>query len=488
MFARWVDPHVRRSIALAMVILSITGLVLADRANPRSLWPSSSPTLTIATDSTSGVPSPSPGLTAVGFHGHGAHGRFAISHSRLLASGPRSMYLEMRLTADDKAPVTRSPIAMALVVDTSGSMAGQKIQDAKRAALSLLDEMRPEDSVVLVRYATNAQVVIPLSRVSDVRERARDQISGMTASGNTDIANALRVAGAQLDAWGKGRPERIVLVTDGRDTSGAPRDTGSRVARNLAGSGVTVSALGIGADYDADYLSNMADVGRGNYEFLSDSSALARFLSKELVETGRTAVQDALARIELPANVRVRDVWGANSDSSDGTLRLSFGSLFAGDERRAIVSLDVDTATAGSWMTLRASVSWLPVGAGARVESTTPALRVDAVATADEVERGRDSSVLATATSVIASKREQEAAAAFERGDRKRAMELNTVNMADLDRAAQRAPGPVADRLRAQKRAYEGHGQLFSTSPPAAAPARAIGAAEHKNSDRDVAY
>jgi Ca-activated chloride channel homolog len=247
--------------------------------------------LAIATSSTVNEPS-SP--TSSPFAARGVNGRLAVSHGRLLASGMRPMHLELRVRTESgsDAVEARAPVAMVLVVDTSGSMAGRKIEDARQSALTMLDEMQTDDMVSVVRFATQAEVLVPLGRVGDVRAEARRQIERLRAEGNTDIANALRAADRALGWSRDGRIGRIVVVTDGRDTSGAPRGTGADVARTEAARGFTVSALGIGADYDDAYLAGISDAGRGNYEFLRDSSALSRFLSKELREASRTRVRN----------------------------------------------------------------------------------------------------------------------------------------------------------------------------------------------------
>jgi Ca-activated chloride channel family protein len=478
MFFHWIDPRTRRSVALAAVVLSITGLVLADHGNRERGEPYLATGALIAADDL-------PTRTSFPFEGRGASGRFAISHGRLLASGIRPMYVEIRVHASEQANVVdaRAPVAMVLVIDTSGSMAGRKIEDARQAALAVLDEMHPDDMVSVVRFASQAEVLVPLGRVGDIRLEARRQIDRLRAMGNTDIANALRTADRVL-GWSRDeRIGRIVLVTDGRDTSGAPRSTGSEVARVEASRGFTVSALGIGTDFDDAYLAGISDAGRGNYEFLRDTSALSRFLAKELHEAERTRVRNLEAHLALPPDARIRDVWGATWDNN----RLSFGSLFAGDERRAIVALEVTTGGPGSSIELGGSMSWRLVD-GTPVEVDLSRLRVVAVTSPEEVDNARDMSVIASATSVIASKRETEAAMAFERGDRARALELNAENRVELDKVKRAAPAAVASQLEAQKRAYEGHQGVFATAPPAAAPARDIGAQERKNADRAVAY
>lgn len=485
MYSRWVDPHIRTSIALAVLILSITGLVLADRGGGAPLWPTP-PVATIATSPAAHAAAPR--TTSVQFQGQGVHGRFAVSHGRILASGRREMFSEVQVFADEPRGMhVRAPVAFVLVVDNSGSMAGQKILDARRSALAMLDQMDPDDQVAVVRFSTEARVVVPLMPVRSARGIARNEIQRMNALGNTDIANALRTADGLVAAVGDERARRIVLVTDGRDTSGAPRSTASTVARRATERGVTVSALGIGADYDDAYLADLADSGRGNYEFMASTNALDRFLSKELHETKRTTVQNVTATLDLPPFVQVENVWGATWDRTSDGVRLTFGSMYAGDERRAVVQLQVNAGPAGSWFTLGGQVSWREVGGGP-VRLGLSALRVEAVSDPMQVDHARDHSVIASAVSVRASERELEAARAFERGDRDRALELNAQNRTEIAEAAKRAKGESATRLRAQQRAYDENNDVYTTKPPSAAPARAIGARENKNMDDAFAY
>jgi len=483
-YSRWIDPHIRTSIALAVLILSVTGLVLAGRGGHHG-W-ESPPVATIATSP--GTYASTATTTSQTFQGRGLHGRFAVSQGRILASGQRDIYSEIQVFADEhRGADVRVPVAFVLVIDTSGSMAGQKILDARRSALAMLDQMSMDDRVAVVRFSTKARVVVPLMPVSEARVRARREIGRMHAQGTTDIANALRRADGLISAVGDDRARRVVLVTDGRDTSGAPRHTASTVARGASAHGITVSALGIGADYDDAYLADLADSGRGNYEFMASTNALDMFLTKELRETKRTTVQNVAAHLNLPSFVQVVDAWGATWERRTGGGRVHFGSMYTGDERRAVVHLRVNAGPSGSWFTLGGKMTWRPVGGGT-TRLGLSALRVEAVSDPMQVDHARDHSVLASVTSVRASGRELEAARAFERGDRARALELNAQNRADLDEAAKRAKGESASRLRAQQRAYDENQDVYESKPASPAPARAIGARENKNMDDAFAY
>jgi Ca-activated chloride channel homolog len=149
--------------------------------------------------------------------------------------------------------------------------------------------------------------------------------------------------------------------------------------------------------------------------------------------------------------------------------------------------MDVPVDEPGSSLTLRGELSFRLADDSAVKILLTP-LTVTSVATPEEVDIARDMSVIASVTSVIASRRETEAAAAFERGDRERAMALNAQNQAEIEKVRRVAPAAIAAPLEAQKRAYAGHQGTFATAPPSAPAARDIGAQERKNSDRAVAY
>ncbi len=485
MFVRWVDPHIRSSVAVGVLILCIAGLVLAKRQPLTSDGPEAAQVASWNLPFGSaafGTPDP---RTAVKFDGTGVQGRFALSHGSLLASGRRELFAQLNVTATD-SNAERTPVSFVLVLDTSGSMAGNKLDEARDAIFSMLDQMRHDDRVAVVRFASNASVAVPLTRVGDGTSGIRRQLDAMRAGGSTNIAEALRTAASLLSSTDDSN-QRIVLVSDGRDTSGSPRYLGPSLARREADRGATVSALGIGTDYDDAYLADVSSSGRGNYEFMRDTSALSRFVSKELRETARTTARRVVAEIRVPEDARIRSVSGANWEMRGDRAVLTLGSLFIGDERQVVVTFDVTAQEAGSSLAFDTELRWEPVG-NSPVTVSLPTVRVAVVSDPVEVERSRDHSVLANAASVSASQLELEAARAFERGDHQRALTLNRQSRDKVAKAAKAAPKVVARRLRAQERAYAQDATMYETKKPAPAAARSIGAREVVNMDRAAAF
>ena len=275
------------------------------------------------------------------FRGLRAHGRVALSQGRVAANGTRQVYAELRMTADEATSpeVEQRPVAMALVLDVSGSMSGEKIEQARQSVLSMIEQMRDTDRIALVTYSDSARVVQPLAMVRDVRAQLRAVVPTIQIEGGTNIPSGLGLGAQALAEAPDTLVRRVVLMSDGRDGSGRPLDVIAQDVRQRAEGGVTLSSLGVGADYDESYMSRLADAGRGNYEFLRDGAQLRAFLGRELQQATRTTVERAVAEVTLPAGWHLTRAYGAEAQVTGSTVRLPIGALFAGDERRLVLDL-----------------------------------------------------------------------------------------------------------------------------------------------------
>src|SRR5258706_6681665 len=158
------SSRVRRGIAASAVILAAGGLILV-RA-PRSAHGTT--TLTSGLTSFTSAITPN-GTNASTFTGPGAHGQLALSHGKVLG-GAQTIFAEVRLTADSaSASEERAPLSIAVVLDTSGSMSGEKIDQAKDSVLKMMRGMRDDDEIAFVRYSSDSEILQPLARLGSVR-------------------------------------------------------------------------------------------------------------------------------------------------------------------------------------------------------------------------------------------------------------------------------------------------------------------------------
>ncbi len=435
-------PRIRRGLAASAIVLAAGGLILF-RA-PAGAAPGQP--FVVHT-----VPL-GQGNNLAQFAGPGAHGQVALSHAKVLGGTPTQVFAEVRVVADAAAQgVERAPLSLAIVLDTSGSMEGDKIQEAKDAAVRLVRDMRDDDEVAFIRYADEAEVVQSLARVGAVRETLISEIRSIHAGGGTAIPRGLSAALTQLDMASRARVRRVVLASDGLDST---RQAAEGLASGAFERGITVSSMGIGLDFDEGYMGGVARSGHGNFAFVKDASALAGFLKRELVETATTTIENATVRLDLPPGVHFVRASGADVQSTSGnTVTLRMGSMFAGDERRAIVELDASIGVSDV-QRIRGNAAWSRIG-GAPVEAGFGDLALAGVTDLADVNGARDGRVLASATSVQASQLQLEAAEAYAKGDALRAQTLMDKSEKDLDRAAAVAPPAMATSIFKQSAEYK---------------------------------
>ena len=220
-------------------------------------------------------------------------------------------------------------------------------------------------------------------------------------------------------------------------------------------------------------MGGVAQSGHGNFAFVKNGAALASFLHRELEETAGTTIENTRVRLHLPDGMRFVSATGADAVVNGSEIELAIGSLFGGDERRVVVELAANTYRGeGTSFDIDATATWTPVG-GSITTARAPRLTLLASNDASEVERGKDGAVLASATSVVASRLQIEAANAYAQGDVKRAAQIAEKNEQSLAAAIAAAPAPAATALNTQMQAYATMRKGFATVAPQSAEGKA---------------
>src|SRR6267154_625379 len=154
------------------------------------------------------------------------------------------------------------------VVDTSGSMAGAKLQQAQKALRFCVENLNADDRFEIVRFSTESE---PLFRElvpadSDHRKRENGFIDNFKPIGGTAIADALQNA-LKIRPDKSNRPFVVIFLTDGLPTVGT-RNPEEIVANIKKASGVRIFSFGIGSDVNTQLLDQIAENTRAFSQYV----------------------------------------------------------------------------------------------------------------------------------------------------------------------------------------------------------------------------
>ena len=222
--------------------------------------------------------------------------------------------------ASSEAMPPRAPLSVHIVLDVSGSMSGQAIEDAKHAAEAAVDKLEPADDFSMVTFSNEAQVLVPDGPIGPRRAQVLARIQGVQADGGTNISAGLDLGYAEAHAPGVSDEavRLVMLLSDGHANAG---DTGldhlaDRAARAFQ-DGIQTSSFGLGPDYDAALMSKIADRGAGGYYYLADSSQIAPALSREIDARLRPVATAVEIRVRLRPDISASHVFGSRELSAD---------------------------------------------------------------------------------------------------------------------------------------------------------------------------
>ncbi|MEM7152090.1 MAG: VWA domain-containing protein [Myxococcota bacterium] len=299
------------------------------------------------------------------------------------ADAPSERWVRIGVRSPELEDVPRPAANIGIVVDTSGSMAGEAIDQARDAALTLLDDLHDGDSFSLVSFGSVAEVLVPATAVSpETKPAIVEAIEAMEASGTTSLSEGLAMGWYQVQLQApKYEINRLVLVSDG-----VPNDEAA-VNQTVAQVGVPITTLGLGLEFHETLLGRIAQTTGGRFHFVEEPEMVAAVFRDEVLGLERLAATGVSVTLNPGPGVSVLEVPGYGSThqgmSQNGrgyVLRLP--DLAEHEERTLLVKLGIGSHRDGATVELLDGVvNYTDARAGqGMVERTF----VSAKATADE--------------------------------------------------------------------------------------------------------
>lgn len=237
---------------------------------------------------------------------------------------------------------------LAIVIDRSGSMKGDRLPKALAAAKGAVDKLNFGDRVSVISFDTTTRVDVPMITVTESnRQQIKDAIDRVTLGGDTCISCGISSALTEL-GQSLGTADRMVLLSDGEPTSGVRDEAGFfPVAKSARDASVGITTIGVGTSYNHKIMGAIALGSGGNHYFVEDPSSLEKAFLAEADKLKATVALAATATITLAEGVNLERVYDRSFEREGNRIKVQLGNFSAGDTRTVLVELSVPTGNPG---------------------------------------------------------------------------------------------------------------------------------------------
>ena len=269
--------------------------------------------------------------------------RIELDRGVLPADAPQRAVVKVTLDA----PVLerdgdRPPVNLAIVLDRSGSMSGEKIEKAKEAAIEALRRLGPRDVFSLVIYDDRVETVIPAQEARNA-EWMESRIRAIQPGGNTALFAGVSQGAAEVRRNLEGRyVHRIILLSDGLANVGpsSPDDLG-RLGASLLKESISVTTVGVGTDYNEDLMTRLSQNSDGNTYFVENSRDLPRIFAAELGDVLSVVARSVVLKIRCLNGVRPVRIIGRDGRVTRDGVEIQLNQLYGGQQKYALVEVEV---------------------------------------------------------------------------------------------------------------------------------------------------
>jgi Ca-activated chloride channel family protein len=271
-----------------------------------------------------------------------------LNHNVLAVESEHTVHVMVELSAPDAATDTdRAPLKLALVIDRSGSMAGEKLEATKESAAYLVRRLSPANELAVIVYDDSVDIVAPLAPV-DTAELL-PAIAAIWPGGSTNLSGGwlkgLEIVKGSASAGSDGpdATRQVLLLSDGQANVGIV-EPGALVgmATTARREGVGTTTIGFGDGFAEALLTGMADAGGGNAYFAPTPDAAPAIFADEFEGLASIVAQNVSVEIRPSDEVEILEIMNDYPATPvSGGVQLALGDGYGGERRTLVFALHV---------------------------------------------------------------------------------------------------------------------------------------------------
>ncbi len=265
-----------------------------------------------------------------------------LGHSVLMKNKKQKAYVRIRLQGEKLENLEeRAPVNIAIVIDKSGSMGGEKIKRAKEAAIMALNRMADDDIVSIITYDTKVNIISPATRVGDSRD-IKAKINQLRPGGSTALYAGTKHGIREIREFlSENFVNRVILISDGLANVGpsSPEALGE-LGREAAEEGISITTIGLGLGYNEDLMAKLAFTSDGNHAFVENASDLVNIFNNEFGDVLSVIAQDVEVEIIWEKGIKPIRSLGRQAKIEKNKVSYRLNQIYSAQKKEFILEVE----------------------------------------------------------------------------------------------------------------------------------------------------
>lgn len=285
-------------------------------------------------------------------------------------------FMRVSISAPTIAKTQRAPLNIAVLLDASGSMnkAG-KLEEAQSALSQLWSSLSPNDRFTLITFADSAQVVHQ-NQLVGTSTNPPIGLSFIQPEGGTNLYDGLHTALEALKLGDNAQNiDRLILISDGKANVGpsSKRHLKEQASR-FSEQGYSLSAIGLGVDYDETALRMLTDVGGGTYHLVDAAHRMNTVLQNEIASNTTMASSSTVVSLSFPNGVTPLRYLGWFPEKDGRSTRIHLGELYSNMKKQVFIEVEIEPEVMLSNEIVQARLSYFDHLSSERITQTKAVL------------------------------------------------------------------------------------------------------------------